>query len=372
MERRGKVRAYGPYKHGNKWRVHFVDRSGGTRTTTYEVFDSRADAFRCKDAATEECEGISVSKAIKAFIDVKRAQGRAELTLVAYESRLNLLLAQHMARPLRSIVHRGPELYEAVIPGHSPDYHQNVLAVGRIWAKWCVKRNLLRANPFTEVDPVGRKTYGADKARLSTDESRRLEAWCIAHPDDQGAVLALGYLYLGTRCTELACRDVRDIDDAGRVLVVGKTKTPSGRRKLAIPDALREMLWAWCKDKPGDAPIFTDARGDRMGRNAARLRVQQACREAGVTVVPPQALRRTQASLATEAGETALAVARHLGHSAGAVPKVTGRAYIDRDVAVAAQGERALRVLHGGGSWKAPWNPGQSVTDSSDEKPPEK
>lgn len=36
------------------------------------------------------------------------------------------------------------------------------------------------------------------------------------------------------------------------------------------------------------------------------------------------------------------------GHSVGEAPKVTGQAYIERNAAVAAQGERALRVLQGG------------------------
>jgi hypothetical protein len=85
-----------------------------------------------------------------------------------------------------------------------------------------------------------------------------------------------------------------------------------------------------------------------MSRNVARKRVRAVLAAAGVTVLPPQALRRTQSSLATEAGETALAVARHFGHAVGAAPKTTTQSYIDRDAATAAQGERALRVIRGG------------------------
>jgi predicted HD phosphohydrolase len=59
-------------------------------------------------------------------------------------------------------------------------------------------------------------------------------------------------------------------------------------------------------------------------------------------------LRRTQSTLATDAGATALMVAQHLGHDVGAAPAVTEQAYISRDAVKDAQVERGLRVLQGG------------------------
>lgn len=343
---RDKPRAHGPYRHGRRWRVHFVSGSGSDRSTTYEVFDSRADAQKCYDAATDEAQGITVSAAIKAWIDVKRAQGRARLTLVAYEGRITALLAEYLHRPVRSIQHRGAELYAAALAGRSADGHQNLLVAGRLWAKWCVRQKWLKANPFADVEPVGRRVHGADKVRLTVDESRKLEAWCLAHADDQGAVLTLGYLYLGARNTELAReRVVRDLDDGGTLLVIGRTKSAAGRRSLRIPAALADLLRARVAGRAADAPIFTDVNGNRMGPDAARKHVRRVTAAAGVTVIPPQGLRRTQASLAVEAGETSLAVARHLGHAGVGV---TEQAYIERGAGVAAQGERALRVIRGG------------------------
>ena len=339
-------RVNGPYKHGRKYRVYFVTGSGRDRTTTYEVFATRAAAQACYDGAVDEAQGVTVSAAVKAYIDVKRAQGRAPLTIVAYEGRLNALLADYLHRPVRSVLHRGAELYSAVLAGRSADGHQNILTAGRLWAKWCVKQKWLKANPFADVDPVGQRVHGADKARLTVDESRKLEAWCIAHASDQGAVLTLGYLYLGPRNTELARdRVVRDLDDGGRLLVIGKTKSKAGRRTLRIPEILGDMLRAQVDGKPGDVPIFTDSLGQRMGPDCARKHVRRVCKLAGVTVLPPQALRRTQASLATEAGETALAVARHLGHAG---TQVAAQSYIERDAAAASQGERALKLIRGG------------------------
>lgn len=341
-------RAHGPYRHGRKWRVHFVTGSGSDRTTTYEVFASRADAQKCYDAATSEAQGITVGAAIKAYLDVKRAQGRAELTVIAYEQRLRILLGEYLSRPVRSIRHRGAQLYADVLEGRSADGHQNLLVAGRLWARWCVKQKWLKADPFADVEPVGQRMHGADKARLTVDESRKLEAWCLDHPDDIGAVLALGYLYLGTRNTELAKRDVRDLDDGGRLLWIGRTKTRAGRRMLRIPDALGDMLITLAADRPGDVPLFIDSFGKRMSSNTALKHVNRVCKAAGVTVVPPQALRRTHATIATEAGETSYAVARALGHATGEAPKVTAQSYIERDAATAARGAAALRVIRGG------------------------
>jgi len=167
---------HGPYKHGKRWRVHFVSGSGRDRKTTYEVFATRADAQKCYDDSTDEAQGITVSAAIEAYLGVKRAQGRAPLTLVAYEGRLNTLLEHYLHRPIRSILKRGAELYAAVLDGRSADGHQNILTAGRLWAKWCVRQKWLKANPFADVDPVGQRVHGADKERLTVDESRKLEA----------------------------------------------------------------------------------------------------------------------------------------------------------------------------------------------------
>ena len=342
---RRRARAYGPYRHGKRWRVHFVSGSGADRATTYEIFASRAESQRCVDGANDEAEGVTVSAAIKAYLDVKRAQGRAPLTIAAYDGRLNMLLGDYLTRPVRSIQRRGQDLYLASLAGRSVDAHQNLLTAGRLWAKWCVRQKWLRENPFADVEPVGQRVHGADKIRLTTDESRQLEAWCLAHPDDQGAVLTLGYLYLGTRNTELGMRSVRDLDDNCSVLRIGKAKSKAGRRSLRIPDQLVQMLRVLVAGRAPDAPVFLDTFGNRLKSNAARAHAKRVCELACVTVVPPQALRRTWSTLAREAEVSALAVASHLGH--GSV-RVTQQSYVDQDTERTTQTGVVLRALKGG------------------------
>jgi integrase len=345
---RERAQAHGPYQHGKRWRVHFVTGSGGARTTHYEAFDTKAAADACVAGARDEAQGITVSAAVAKYVAHVASKGRADRTLEAYRDRLGTLLAPVSGRALRAVVGRGEELYLATIQGRRADTHRNYLTAGRIWGRWCVKQGWLRANPFTDVEPLGQRTAGGDKVRLGVDESRRLDAWCRARPADPGAILTLAYLLLGARASELVKRDVRDLDDDGRLLWIGHTKTRAGRRKLRIPDELATMLVAHVAGKPADAPIFLNAYGRRMSRYVARLRVLEVTTAAKVTAVPPQALRRTQSTLATEAGETALAVARHLGHATGAAPAVTERSYVGREAAADAKAERALKLIQGG------------------------
>lgn len=338
-------RINGPYKHGRKWRVQFTVGSGRARQTSYEVFDTRAAAEACIDGARDEAQGLTVRQAMEQFLTERRAAGLADVTVAGYRARLVALLGTALRRPLRYVLTRGAELYAGVLAGRRPDTHQHALVIGNMWGRWCVRRKLLKENPFADVEPIGRKTLGADKSRLTVDESRQLYAWCLADgtPD---AVLTLGYLLLGSRASELTRRDIRDLDDDGRLLWIRATKTAAGRRRLLVPPELTPLLLALCANRGPGAPIFAHPDGSPWTRQLARRKVMACCRAAGVTELPPQALRRTQATLATEAGETALAVARHLGHATGAAPGVTSRSYIGRDAAVDARSERARRSLN--------------------------
>lgn len=347
---RSTPRINGPYKHGRKWRVQFTVGSGSDRTTTYQVFDTRAAAEACVDGARDEAQGITVKQAVEQFLTEKRSAGLAPLSIDSYRDRLHVLLGPAMSRPVRYVRGRGDELYRGALVGkrgpRAADTHHHALEVGRYWGKWCVRRKLLKENPFSDVEPIGRRVLGADKSRLTVDECRKLDAWCRAHPDDHGAVLTLAYLLLGSRASELTARDIRDLDDDGRLLWIRAAKTPSGSRQLAIPPELTALLLHVAAGRAGTAPIFAHPDGSRWTRQLARHHVLRVCGLAGVPQLSPQALRRTQATLAIEAGQTALAVARHLGHATGEAPAITSRSYIGRDAATEAKSDRARRTIN--------------------------
>src|SRR5690606_20809210 len=227
----------------------------------------------------------------------------------------------------------------------SADTHHAELALAKQVGDLCVKKRWLKSNPFAIVEPVGRKTHGSTKPRLRVDESRKLRAFCLEQPDDQHRVITLAYLLLGSRASELVKRDVRDLDDNGNLLWINRTKTVAGTRRLTIPEELRGPLLQLARGKAPDAPIFTKENGERATRYWAYHHVKRICREAKVPELSPQALRRTQSDLATDAGVAAIEIARHLGQTS---PVVTDRSYRDPNVVAEAKQERAFRVIAGG------------------------
>lgn len=345
-------RCNGPYAHGNRWRCVLVGSDG---TRGYRTFETRAAAEKYKELASSEAQGRTVRDAIEAFIARTIERGRAPMTISNYRHRLEMLMGHMLGRPLRAVLGRGAEMYAAAQPGRQADTHRGALVVGKSWGKWCVRQRWLKENPFADVEPVGQRTLGADKPRLTVDQSRRLQAYCHAHAEDLGAVLTLGYLLLGPRATELTKRKVADLDDDGRLLWIGATKSAAGRRRLIVPDELVPLLIGVAGGRAADDPLFPGQDGRKrdgairpLTRSQAHRHVTRVCVAAGVPKLGPQALRRTQATLATEAGESALAVARHLGHATGAAPAVTHRSYVGRDAARDAGIERGLRVIQGG------------------------
>lgn len=351
MQRRERI--HGPYKHGARWRVILVGADGSRRRRTFAT-RSAADTY-VEAARGETRSGRTVSAAVEAFLAAARTRGLADATVASYEDRLDALLGGVGDRPVRHLAGRGAELYAAAQAGRRADTHRGALVVGKMLGAWLVKHRWLRADPFAEVEPAGRKVVGADKARLTVDESRRLQDLCHElGSGDLGAVITLGYLLLGERASELVGCDVRHLDDGGRLLWIPGTKTDAARRRLLVPDELGPYLVAIAGGRPGDEPLFLSEAsrrwpaGRRWSRHMAYNHVRRLCRAAGVPEVGPQGLRRTQATLATDAGATGLMVAEHLGHAIARAPAVTHRAYVGRGAARAAAVERGIVVLQGG------------------------
>lgn len=349
MQRSNEPRIYGPYKHRDQWRLHVVTGSGRGRTTTYRSYPTRDLAEAALAGARSQAQGTTVKNAVDALLEMKRANGLAASTVETDEYRLWHFfdLPKNANRPLRWLNTRGEELYAAARIDRSADTHQAELALAKQVGELCVKRRWLRHNPFASVEPVGRKTHGSTKPRLRVDESRKLREFCLARPDDQHAVIAFAYLVLGARASELVKRTVRDLDDDGWMLHISEAKTPTGVRRLKIPNEVRELLLGLAKGKAATAPIFTRESGAPATRHWAYHHVKRICREAGVPDVSPQGLRRTQSDLATDAGVAAIEVARHLGQTS---PRVTDRSYRDPNVVADAKSERTLRVITGGRS----------------------
>jgi integrase len=103
----------------------------------------------------------------------------------------------------------------------------------------------------------GRRRRG--KPQLRIDEARRFQAACLEHADrDVGAGLALGFLLLAARARagEIVLRELRDVDDGGRVLWIPDSKTQAGRREFGVPEPLAAHLARLVGGRLPGAPLL--------------------------------------------------------------------------------------------------------------------
>jgi integrase/recombinase XerC len=347
MQRTNGERIHEPHKHGNRWRVGVVlaRGRGERRQTVYRSFATRALADAFVAGARGEAEGATVRAAVDTYLEHLRGAGRAQSTLETMEHRLWHLLGlpANADRPVRWLLNRGDELYQAAQPGRSASTHRGELAAAKTLGKFLVSKRWLRLNPFADVVPVGRARRGNEKPQLRVDEARRLTDTCLRRGDD-AAMAVLTALLVGMRAGEVVGLNVRDVDDGGRLVWVAAAKTVAGVRCNEVPDVLRPRLVALAAGRGGDAPLFTDREGGRPTRDWLHYYADTLCRAAGVPEVGPHGLRRTHASLATKGGATGHLVAAQLGHAS---PVVTHAAYIDPLAASSARTARTVDVITG-------------------------
>lgn len=245
-----------------------------------------------------------------------RGRGARESTLVTAEYRLAGLLKPCRALPVRDLTAKRCEaLYRAYAASRKPDTHQGALAVARAFGEWARKSKLIAINPWADVEPIGRKTRGKPQHRI--DEARKLATWCLPRAgEDDGALAVLLGLLLGLRAGEIVGLVRRDLDDKGRRLWVAKAKTQAGVRSVVIPEVLRTHL-----TRRAELP---QERLLPYRREWVRDQTRRICRLAGVPVVCAHALRGAHATLALEAGASAVDVALSLGHTS---PAITRAAY---------------------------------------------
>jgi integrase/recombinase XerC len=337
----------GPYERKNRWRL--VITAANNRRCT-ESFESEAAALERKASYQREIEQRTIAAAVEAYLATEeRRMNEGELrpsTLerVRYHLRSTLRLETQGHHDLRKLTPAYAEqLYDA--RHGAVDTHRNGLSVAKSFGAWCVKHGWLRENPFVGVKGRGRRKRG--KPQLRIDEARVFQQTCLElAPRDDGAVLSLAYLLLGARAGEVVLRQVRDVDDRGRLLWIPDSKTEAGRRQVGVPAQLASHLERLAHGRVPAAALFAHASTRARAQDWAREQVARLCKLAKVPRVTPQGLRGTLATMGREVGNTSQQVADLLGHASPAITE--GGSYIDRDRAGAADRRAALRVLDGG------------------------
>lgn len=325
------ARVLGPYVNGDKWRLVLLD--GAARKSL--VADTHEGALKLRDDLLREIAAHvyrTFEEALAEYLSGLQARGILPDTI----SKIGRMLRRFLPvdEPLSAMsTERAEQMYLAETQRQktngepiAADSHHLLLRRVKTFYKWVLARRYVDRSPFAEVRPIGRPRRG--KLQLRIDEARCFVGLAIEHANalDVGATAALMQTFLGLRPTESIIRIVRDLDDEGRVLWVPFGKTDNARRRLQVPDVLREVLLKHAAGKLPDAPLLGPA-GERMHtRHVLRHRVKQLCQAAKLPLVCPHSLRGLNATLALDAGATAHHVAAALGHSSFAT---TARHYAD-------------------------------------------
>lgn len=329
------TRIYGPYPDGDKWRVVLLSDTG-SRVARLLPSREEAEAFMAEleQEVKTSYAPRTISEALTEYLDDKEAAGLKENSVRTIRDKLLTFFPE--GERLTISRERATEIYRAATTRLSryqrtvtAATHRAQLRCARAFYAWCIERGYLADNPFSRVKGTGRVNSG--KVQLRLDEVRKLVEVLTSESEagDQGAAALLLQLVLGLRSSEILSRQVRDVDDGGRVLWIPDGKTKNARRRLSVPEELQPMVRKLLAGRTAEDLLFGDEDRTRPYTSPVLWkRLRRLCQKAGVREVCPHSLRGLHSTLAIEAGSTSGAVIAQLGHSSF---RTTERHYVDKD-----------------------------------------
>lgn len=323
-------RVSGIYQEGERFRVvaFCPERRSfwcSTRAEADAIAERLTQMFRAQTTRT-------VGQAVDEYLEYRCQQGQRSVSLRNLRYKLlPFLPAEQMLHTITAEV--AAELYQAETQ-RTTRYqrpmaaasHRASLKYARALFRWLVEdRKYLQANPFEHVKPIGRVNTGKHQLRL--DEARKLHAWLLKQAEhDERATAVLTQLILGLRSAEVLRRQVRDVDDRGRLFCIEHGKTKNARRWLEIQSpALQALLAKQAHGRGPEELLFGSGRATPHEAPTLWKWLRGFCEAAGVPLVCPHSLRGLHSTLALEYGATSGLVAAALGHGSFAV---TQRHYV--------------------------------------------
>jgi integrase len=328
------TRIYGPYPDGVKWRVVLLNDTGNR---VARMLPSREDAEAFVRELEQEVQTSysprTVAEAFTEYLEEKQASGLKENSVRTIRDKLltffppdeRLALSRERAAELYRTATTRMSRYQRTVTAAT---HRAQLRCARAFYSWCVDRGYLAENPFSRVKGTGRVNTG--KVQLRLDEVRKLVEVLISESQsgDKCATALLLQLLLGLRSSEILTRQVRDVDDGGRVLWIPDGKTKNARRRLSVPVEVQPLVKVLTEGRAAAELLFGEDRSRPYTSPVLWKRLRRLCQKAGVREVCPHSLRGLHSTLAIEAGSTSGAVIAQLGHSSF---RTTERHYVDKD-----------------------------------------
>ena len=362
---------FGPYRHGDKWRVIGRKVAGGE--AVYQSFESKqaADQF-IEDVRGEYSTSVrSVGEAIDAYKNYLEVdKGNSPRSAEETPKKLRRFFEPNLDDALEVLTHpRCERLYKRVtelkrtksgadgkrVETDKPiavATHRQMLLEARSFTRWCVGKRWLKVNPLADVRGVGKRNHGKKQLRIDDARVWTDKALALAEAGDLGALAALMTFYMGNRASEITQRRVGDVDDKGRVLWIEEAKTEESNGAMKIPDDLQPLIRKLVKGRHRDQWLFpaepkSDGTVGPHWRDWPRENVQRICKLAGVPHegIGAHSMRGLHSSVLYEEGAAGNIIARSMRHRDESTTKTS---YAKKRAVRAGAQKRALTVLKGG------------------------
>jgi integrase len=205
------ARVLGPYRNGEKWRL--IVREGKGRKSL--VFDTREHAESARGTLLASLSNRAcrlIGDTVDEFLTHKvKRLGITARTIKTTRHQLSRFLP--FDETLASITpDKAEALYMAATEKYAAATHHIALRQAKAFFGYCVKQKYMNANPFAEVQSIGKAKAG--KPQLRTDEAKKLSDVLLesAQSGDMRALGLMVQVLLGLRSGEVLNLRKRDID----------------------------------------------------------------------------------------------------------------------------------------------------------------
>ena len=219
---------------------------------------------------------------------------------------------------------------------YSDSYIKKIYELINSACKKAVKKRLILINPMDDVIKPKSKKLTKDIRALTVDEQTKLTDYLksVRSDEEKYKVCFLLEMYMGLRVGEALALQRSDIDFKNGFIKINKTltldlnanvkmnnkaKTYAGRRRLPIPDILREELKEQFElAKNNKDELLFECNGEYSRPNAVNSVLKRIFRtQLGLSDenISTHALRHTYATRCIEAGMNAVVLQRLMGHT---------------------------------------------------------
>lgn len=360
---------FGPYRHGDRWRVITRAVSGGEASYNSFASEKLAQAFVEVARAELDKSTRTVGEAIDAYREHLRDKGNRPSSLKETPRRLRQFFAPYLDEALEVLTpptcrrlhdrlrktkrtKSGPKGTRVETNEYlSVDTCRNILLEARSFAKWCLGKNWLRGeNPLAKVEGVGKRKHGKPQLRIDDGRKWMAKAMELAEAGDDGALAGLMAMLMAMRASEITKRRVGDVDDNATILWISEAKTDKSNDAVAIPDLLQPLMRRRVEGRQRGEYLFPaapakDGTQRPHWRDWPRENIRRICQLAAVPEVGAHSMRGFQASISFERGIVGNLVAEALRHTD---ESITRTSYATKGAQRRGQQRRALQVLEGG------------------------